>query len=161
MDLDAKAERLARGGAVVVLFESEDWPPLLQARVTGETDTYDVELQPDGSASCTCMAATVGHRRCSHIRALRLIEQYGDIWAAEAKARKRMEERDDWRPPGDTKAQERHWPRFLRPEGRRFVVYETADLESWLHAGRRMSISTAHTATVTASHCECCGGRNG
>lgn len=32
-------------------------------------------------------------------------------------------------------------PRFLRPPGRRFVVYDPADLDAWLTSGRRASTS--------------------
>ena len=28
-------------------------------------------------------------------------------------------------------------PRFLRPKGRRFVLYERSDLDDWLRSGRR------------------------
>jgi predicted DNA-binding transcriptional regulator AlpA len=32
-------------------------------------------------------------------------------------------------------------PPYIRPQGRRFVVYDPADLDAWLRAGRRFSTS--------------------
>jgi hypothetical protein len=32
-------------------------------------------------------------------------------------------------------------PAFATPPGRRFVVYDAADLDDWLHSGRRHSTS--------------------
>ena len=65
-NIEVKATRLARGGAVTIHYTSDDWPAYIQATVEGDTDTYDVEVNPDGTADCTCPAATLGHRACSH-----------------------------------------------------------------------------------------------
>lgn len=37
-------------------------------------------------------------------------------------------------------------PPFHQPPGRRFVVYDRADLESWIGAGRRLSTSDSGAA---------------
>lgn len=113
--LDEKAERLVRAGAVQIISRetSRGGPlPRVVAIVVGDTASYDVELGATGTNTCTCRAATVGRRRCSHIRALQLYERVGDVWAAEERARQRSEERRDADGPplGDTKSREPRWP---------------------------------------------------
>ena len=39
-------------------------------------------------------------------------------------------------------------PRFLRPTGRRLVVYERADLDAWLQNGRQNLTTDAALATT-------------
>ncbi len=114
--LDEKAERLVRAGAVRIVSRVLDpraGPlPHVIAIVDGDTDAYEVELGATGNNSCTCLAFTVGRRRCSHIRALQLYEIVGDVWAAEERALQRTRERSeaDGPPLGDTKGRESRWP---------------------------------------------------
>ena len=100
----------ARGTPFSVLHRTR---ALLKAGYTVDLLTYPFGENIDlpGNA-CTCPAATVGRRRCSHIRALQLHEQVGDVWAAEERARRRSEERreTDGPPLGDTKGREPRWP---------------------------------------------------
>ena len=104
MTLDEKAERLVRAGAVRIVsrvLDSRGGPlPHVIAIVTGDTDAYGTVLGATGNNTCECPAATVGRRRCSHIRALQLYEKVGDLWAAEERGLRRSEERreadDSW-----------------------------------------------------------------
>ncbi len=116
MLLDEKAERLVRAGAVRIvsrILDPQGGPlPHVIAFVNGDTGSYRTELGASGTNSCTCRAATVGHRRCSHIRALQLYERVGDIWLVTERALQRMEDRReaDGPPLGDTKGRESRWP---------------------------------------------------
>ena len=114
--LDQKAERLVRAGAVRIVSRVLDpraGPlPRVVAFVSGDSGSYRTTLGAQGSNSCTCLAFTVGRRRCSHIRALQLYDRVGDLWAAEERALQRTTERQeaDGSPLGDTKGHEPRWP---------------------------------------------------
>ena len=107
--LDEKAERLVRAGAVRIISRILDpggGPlPHVNALVTGDSDAYEVELGATGENTCRCKAANVGRLRCSHIRALQLYEEVGDLWAAEERALARTVKRrlEDGPPHRDVK----------------------------------------------------------
>ncbi len=88
-DLLSKALRLARGGKVTIDYEGDDWPAYYKATVEGDTDTYQVEVNPDGTSECECDAWQLGHRTCSHIQAVVLYGQNASIYRAERDARQR------------------------------------------------------------------------
>ena len=95
MSLMEKALRLARTGAVTIYYEGDTWPPYYQATVEGDSDTYRVEVNPDGTSECTCDAWVKGHRTCSHIQAVVLYGQNHAIYESERKARDRFDQRAD------------------------------------------------------------------
>ncbi len=88
-DMLTKGLRLARGGAVTIDYASDDWPAYYKATVEGDTDTYRVEVNPDGTSECECAASQLGHRTCSHIQAVVLYGQNASLYEAERKARER------------------------------------------------------------------------
>ena len=90
-NVEVKAHRLARSDAVQITSRDRG---VLRAKVQGDSDSYLVEITPAGSV-CTCVASSVFHRLCSHIRALHLYESYGAIWQAERRAQDRQNLRED------------------------------------------------------------------
>ena len=90
-NLEVKAHRIARDeDAITIAHRENDY---VAADIVGDSAIYRVQLTPGGSR-CECVAFTVGHRVCSHIKALHLYEAYGAIWQAERRARIREASRN-------------------------------------------------------------------
>ena len=68
---ERKAVQLVAEGRVA----ANRYADVVVGQVTGWTDTYRVVLTPDPDESfCQCKASRLGHRRCSHMIAVEILE---------------------------------------------------------------------------------------